>query len=36
MNIIAVVVTYNRMELLKRNIRCSATKQADIFHCNSK
>ena len=22
MNIIAVVVTYNRMELLKRNIRC--------------
>ena len=35
MNIIAVVVTYNRMELLKRNIRC-ATKQADIFHCNSK
>ena len=22
MNIIAVVITYNRMELLKRNIRC--------------
>ena len=34
MNIIAVVVTYNRMELLKYSL--SATKQADIFHCNSK
>ena len=36
MNIIAVVITYNRMELLKTKYSLSATKQADIFHCNSK
>lgn len=35
MNIIAVVVTYNRMELLKE-IFVVCNKQADIFHCNSK
>ena len=33
MNIIAVVITYNRMELLKRNYSLVCNKQADIFHC---